>query len=220
MKGSGSMLLAKRGVSAVQFQADLKACVRAWGTEGKLAAAMETTAGSVRTMAAGYDRPPAFVVKWLYGPGQGGALVARGPYGKAVERRWVEAPRPAEPEPAPAPAPEPEPETEQRPASPHAGGGVQAGAPCPPCGAPADPSEPAPWAGLPDVTPWSGLPDGDLLKILRGKLAGVQAEIAALEARENLLRNELAGLNGHGVELEVRVNALLAAIAAFEEAAA
>jgi transcriptional regulator with XRE-family HTH domain len=65
------------------------------------------------------------------------------------------------------------------------------------------------------VRPWSKLEDRDLVGILRGKLAGLKAEAAALDARRAELLAEVAKVQADSLDVEVRATALRVAIEAF-----
>ena len=70
---------------------------------------------------------------------------------------------------------------------------------------------------VPGLPSWAGIPDDQLLTILRGKAAGLEAELAALDAEEAELRRRLAALSGRGEAIDTKLVLLRQAIAAFEE---
>lgn len=81
--------LAERRLSVLQFQADLRALVKAWGTPGKLGAEIGFSAVSISNQMKGYQPATGPMCEKLYGPGHGNRLIVRGPDCRPVERRWV-----------------------------------------------------------------------------------------------------------------------------------
>lgn len=71
-------------------------------------------------------------------------------------------------------------------------------------------------AGDGAFSPWSKLEDRDLVAILRGKLAGVLADAASLEAEDAALIARRKAIYLNQLDLEVRERALRDAISAFE----
>jgi hypothetical protein len=322
---SGPRALSERGLSLLQFQQDLRTLVKAWGTAGKLGAELGCSAASIDNQRKGYQPPTAPMAERLYGPGRSNRLIARGPDGRPVERKWVqEAPVPcgpripgaaepsagedlddtptgadfddepddvdtgvarilaacgrrAEPalepedaretdpdfldhqlaeaeapftrvtDPAPGDFPAEVAQPEECDASSAEGAGstpaLRSISPDVPCGPRIDgePSSSAPsaadddavaaieaagaglragdWPPAEVIRPWSKVPDGDFVVIARGKLAGIEAGLVALEARRQALLAEVAQVQADSLEAEQKADALRRTIEIFDGAA-
>lgn len=68
----------------------------------------------------------------------------------------------------------------------------------------------------PGLPSWAGIPDDQLLTILRGKAAGIAAELEANDAQRRALHAQIQSLYADALELEQRRDALWRAIEIFE----
>ncbi len=77
-----------------------------------------------------------------------------------------------------------------------------------------------PWAvpiELPAIRPWSKLGDDQLVTMLRGKVAGFEAQLAALGERRAALLREIDAVQAESLDVEVKADALRRTIEVFED---